>query len=520
MLTQFRFLLLVLALTFGGSSVVAVSAAWAQVRAGSLEEQLFNSVRNKDMNGVRAALNAGANVFATDMLGNRAADVAVDLSQFDIAHYLLSAMDHRRSAQKQAVQQAPKPVVALAPPVSLPPVSLPPVSLPPVASPPVVATPTLSLPQPTGPNPFAVTTPASTPPSSVVSLSKPHLRMAGAKSSASTSTNSTPVLTLASEPQSTLYIKPGSAPEVAAVALPEPTPVLAPAPAPAPALVPLAAPEPMAVPVSDPTPEQAPTPEQDPTPEQAPTPEQDRGWFSKMTSLFSGDDEPKPAPQPAPEVATIAVPVVAEPTLTPTPMPNPTPNSAPARSSNRTSLQLTAALMLGKAPPPKPELKPASMRAPVDWPCVNKGRWGIVCLELVRWPDDIAAHFNTPNNTLYRGRKVMVGYEDDRADFFYAVFNSSGFKPLVEAFTRRLGAPDMAANRQIKPFQKLLEVNPVRTWFATDPQTGREMILEISMFEDQSSTFPVMDEGAIKLTYTGEESVFRYTSPMELQRFN
>ena len=67
MLAQFRFLLLVLALAFGGSSVVAVSAAWAQVRDGSLEEQLFNSVRNKDMNGVRAALNAGADVFATDI---------------------------------------------------------------------------------------------------------------------------------------------------------------------------------------------------------------------------------------------------------------------------------------------------------------------------------------------------------------------------------------------------------------------------------------------------------------------
>ena len=492
MLAQFRFLLLVLALAFGGANVVAVSAAWAQVRAGSLEEQLFNSVRNKDMNGVRAALNAGADVFATDMLGNRAADVAVDLSQFDIAHYLLSAMDHRRAAQNQAPVQAPKPVVALAQPAFL--VSPQPVSLPPLASPPVVAAPTLSAPQPTGPNPFAV----STPPSMAVSLSKPYLRMAGAKSSVSTATNSTLLLTPPDKPQSTLHIKLEVAPEVAAVAAPEPVSATA-----APEPMPLAAPESMMASVSH------------PTPEQDPTAKQDRGWFKKMTSLFSGDEEPKPAPKPT-GVAAIAVPVVVEPTRTP----NPTPNTPPARSSDRTSLQLTAALMLGKAPPPKPELKPVSMRAPVDWPCVNKGHWGIVCLEPVRWPDDIVAHFNTPHNTLYRGRKVMVGYEDDHADFFYAVFNSSGFKPLVEAFTQRLGAPDMVANRQIKPFQKLLEVNPVRTWFATDPQTGREMILEISMFEDQSSTFPVMDEGAIKLTYTGEESVFRYTSPMELQRFN
>ena len=482
MSVHFRFLLLALALSFGGLNLVAASAAWAQVRPGSLEEELFNSVRNKDLNGVRAALTAGANVFATDMLGNRAADVAVDLSQFDIAHYLLSVMDHRRAAQKQASQQPQKPAAAQAPPAR--PLAPPPIVSPPSATPPSAPAPIMSAPQPSGPNPFAV----STLPSMVVSLNKPQLRMAGAKPSAPTPVQTAPLATPAREPQSTLYIKSGGAPEVAREAAPVTAPVAAPVAAP--------------IPVSD------------------PTPDQDQGWFSKMTNLFSSDDEPQasetpqsaPAPEPAPalaEVAAIAVP-------TPTPAHPP----APAHASNRTSMQLTAALMLGKAPPPKPELIPASMRAPVDWPCVNKGQWGIVCLESVRWPDEIAAHFITPNNTLYRGRNVMVAYEDGRADFFYAVFNSSGFKAVVDSFTQRLGPPDRTFNRQIKPFQKLLEVNPVRTWYAIDPQTGREMILEISMFEDQSSTFPVMDEGAIKLTYAGEESVFRYTSPMELQRFN
>lgn len=313
-----------------------------------------------------------------------------------------------------------------------------------------------------------------------------------------------------SEPQSTLYVKPGDAAQIAPKGAPKGAPKVASK------TIPETAPEAvsMAAPVTPPvTP-----PVTAPIPVAEPTADQDQGWFSKMTSLFSGDDEPQASatPQPAPESAPAPAPAPAEVAA----IAAPTPPLAPVHNSNRTSLQLTAALMLGKAPPPKPQLIPASMRAPIDWPCVNKGQWGIVCLEPVRWPDDIAAHFVTPNNTLYRGRNVMVGYEDDRADFFYAVFNSSGFKAVVDAFTQRLGPPDRTFNRQIKPFQKLLEVNPVRTWYATDPQTGREMILEISMFEDQSSTFPVMDEGAIKLTYVGEESVFRYTSPMELQRYN
>jgi len=491
-------MLMALVLAFGGSHFVAVSPAWSQVRPGSLEEELFNSVRNKDLNGVRAALNAGANVFATDMLGNRAADVAVDLSQFDIAHYLLSVMDHRRAAQKQAAAQ--KPTVELVQPAApvVPPVVR-------TAPPPVVAPPALTPPQPTGPNPFAVTTrpsaPPSSPPSTVVSLSKPQLRMAGAKPSTPAPAKPAPLATPPAEPQSTLYVKPTVAevaPQSVYVAPSKPVAEPAPAPQPAPLTVPVPA---VPVPVADPVPDVAAEPD----------PEQDQSWFSQMTSLFSSDDEPEPAPEPEPattEVAAIAVPVPAKPVA---PQPRP---------SNRSSLQLTSALMLGKAPPSKPEAKPASMHAPADWPCVNKGRWGIVCLEAVEWPIDIRAHFDTPNNTLYRGRKVMVGYEDGRADFFYAVFKSSSFKTLVEAFSQRLGSPDTAHNRQIKPFQKLLEINPVRAWYAIDPGTGREMILELSMFEDQSSTFPVMDEGAIKLTYSGEDSVFRYTSPMELQRFN
>jgi len=460
-------------------SLAFVPLAHAQVRDGSLESDLFASVRNKDMGGVRAALSAGANVFATDMMGNRAADVAVDLSQFDIAHYLLSVMDHRRDAQKQAARQAQKPAVVLVQPE--PPVTPSPVTQP-VVPPPVVAVPTMSPPQPTDPNPFAV----STPPSTTVRLSNPQLRMAGAKPRVP-ATPTAPLSLPEGEPKSALYIKPKGA-EIASVPAPETASAPTRVPTRAPTLAPTLAP--------------------------ATEREEKQGWFSKMTSLFRGSeaDEPTEPPQreanPA-HTAPLPVAVGGEPTP-----------AAPTESADRARLYLTAALTLGKSPPPKPESKVADMHAPAEWPCVAKGRWGIVCLEQVRWPAEISAHFDTTRGTLYRGSKVVAGYKDGRANFLYAVFRSNGFDAVVDAFTQRLGPPNLVSQRRIKPFQKRLEVNPVRTWYGFDKQAGRETVLEISMFEDQSSTFPVMDEGAIKLSYIGEDSIFRYLSPMELQRFN
>ncbi|HEY9079116.1 hypothetical protein [Magnetovibrio sp.] len=536
MKVQFRFTALVLAMLVGASSLVAAPSAWAQVRSGSLEEDLFDSVRNKDMNGVRAALNAGADVFATDILGNRAADVAVDLGQFDIAHYLLTVMDRRSAAAKDAakVVLTPPPSTVQTAPVT--PTVTPPVAAPIVAPPPVVAAPRV-VPQPApaaskqipsqipGPNPFAVNTPprslsaaASPPAPTVVSLSKPQLRMAGAKPSTPASVPAAPLATPEREPQSTLHIQPGEATQKPT----DPTASATPA-TPATPAAPVGAP---ALPASA---FKAATPTATPAPEQRLAAAEEPGWFSKMTSFFSSDEVDEPAAAPTPAATPAAIPPT-EPTrapqqaevaaLTAPVKAAPVAPSSPG-ASKRDSIVLTAALALGKAPPPKPAALPAdSMQLQADWPCVSKGHWGIVCLEQARWPDAIGAHFDTVHNTLYRGRKAVVGYENDRADFFYVVFNSSGFKDIVAAFSQRLGPPDLVSQRQIKPFQKLLEVNPVRSWFARDPQTGREMVLEISMFEDQASTFPVMDEGAIKLTYVDEDSVFRYLSPMELQRFN
>jgi hypothetical protein len=52
--------------------------------------QLFDAVRRKDLGAAQAAIAAGANIESKNSFGLRPVDLAIDLGNFDIAHYLLS----------------------------------------------------------------------------------------------------------------------------------------------------------------------------------------------------------------------------------------------------------------------------------------------------------------------------------------------------------------------------------------------------------------------------------------------
>ncbi|MBL4613842.1 MAG: hypothetical protein JKY27_03070 [Magnetovibrio sp.] len=486
-----------------------VGTASAQVRNASLEQDLFNSVRSNDLDGVRTALDAGANIFATDLVGNRAADVAVDLGLFDVAHYLLSVMDHRRAAQKARTQQPPtlKPAVEIVQarpaPVSQP-ISQAGAQTPlPIA--PIV-------PLFSGPNPFEVGGPSQAlmlhktvrvaPPKTApppipapVTLSKPVLRIAAVKPAALTSAQPKTLVAPARDPQSALHVAPNvdqPVPVSQTHATP-PTPIQA---------VPAPAPTPVAMTAKVEAPSQ-----------------KEPGWFDKMTNFFTDDTQIAEAAPTTPLSRPIEPTAIA---VAPARLGVSQPLSKAGSKAGAAPrfIQLNAQLSLGQPTPIKPTLEASSMKAAQQWPCVSKGRWGVVCLEKVTWPDEMKAYFGDMRSTLYRGNKAVVGYEDGRADFMYAVFRSSGFDAVIDIFTQRLGAPDEIHQRGVRPFGQTLEANPVRTWYGFDSQAGRKIVLEIFKYDDQRGTFPVMEEGAVKLSYVGEENIFRYTIPVELQRFN
>ena len=105
-------------------SLGAVTIAKAQDSVSRATIELFRGADTNDMEMVKRAIYAGADMRARNSLGQRAHDVAVDLNHMEVAHYILSMRPKvkRQPQQPQTVQTAlpaVNPVVAkkLPPPV-------------------------------------------------------------------------------------------------------------------------------------------------------------------------------------------------------------------------------------------------------------------------------------------------------------------------------------------------------------------------------------------------------------------
>lgn len=62
----------------------------SQPRTGTATEQLFEAINQGEIEDVRAAVGAGADIGARNVLGLTALDLAVDLGRTDVALYLMS----------------------------------------------------------------------------------------------------------------------------------------------------------------------------------------------------------------------------------------------------------------------------------------------------------------------------------------------------------------------------------------------------------------------------------------------
>jgi hypothetical protein len=86
-------------------------AAPRQPRSGTPTEQLFEAINEGEMEDVRAAVAAGADIGARNLLGLTPVDLAVDLGRNDVALYLLSlgrVRERPLGALPQEQQPAPR----------------------------------------------------------------------------------------------------------------------------------------------------------------------------------------------------------------------------------------------------------------------------------------------------------------------------------------------------------------------------------------------------------------------------
>ncbi|MCW8915913.1 MAG: hypothetical protein OQK24_08685 [Magnetovibrio sp.] len=78
--------------------ITPISSAWAQSQNEALTQALFLAIENQDLNGVKSAIQNGADVESRDFTGTQPVDLAINRGFFNIAHYLISVRNAKQAA--------------------------------------------------------------------------------------------------------------------------------------------------------------------------------------------------------------------------------------------------------------------------------------------------------------------------------------------------------------------------------------------------------------------------------------
>ena len=152
--------------------------------------------------------------------------------------------------------------------------------------------------------------------------------------------------------------------------------------------------------------------------------------------------------------------------------------------------------------------------------CVVKNYWKAhFCLEAIDWPEILGPVFEI-NTVLYKGKQVIVRYDEGKATRFYALFPSDSFTDVAAHFKERYGPPTATPKRVVAEFGAPRRANPTVQWTSADPASQELNVLEIRTFDDASGVLPNFDLGVIELYRAGAAPIFGhlYTSDLMILR--
>jgi hypothetical protein len=92
--------------------------------------------------------------------------------------------------------------------------------------------------------------------------------------------------------------------------------------------------------------------------------------------------------------------------------------------------------------------------------CVEKKRRTVIfCVIPVDWPKKLKPYF-TVGSVLYDGAKAIARYDDERATFYHALFESDAFEEIVAFYRKRLGLPTESWVRRMVVMASAPRPNP------------------------------------------------------------
>ena len=148
--------------------------------------------------------------------------------------------------------------------------------------------------------------------------------------------------------------------------------------------------------------------------------------------------------------------------------------------------------------------------------CVEKKRRTVIfCVIPVDWPDKLKPYF-TVGSVLYDGAKAIARYDDERATFYHALFESDAFEEVVAFYRKRLGLPTESWVRRMVVMASAPRPNPTVLWRSVESATNLITTLEIQKYDDARGGFPDTKRGAILLYHTWSSPIFPEVSHLEL----
>lgn len=245
-------------------------------------------------------------------------------------------------------------------------------------------------------------------------------------------------------------------------------------------------------------------------------PPEQKGFFSKVMSIFSTDEdkkeeiEKKVAKSSSGQGGSWNVKEVEQAQVIPKKPSKKKVRELPDNRLDGVVLGLGRTTALGKEPPPQ---------APAPWyyrSCITKKMGSIAfCIEPLNWPKEIQPHFLT-DSVMYEGTSSIVRYDEGAATYFHTLFPSQSYQSIVNYFTRRYGPPTQKLKRSIAPLAEQRKINPTVIWQSVAPVTNLLTTLEIRMYDDNRGGFPDTKRGGVYLYHEWSQTVFPQLSSVEL----
>lgn len=136
------------------------------------------------------------------------------------------------------------------------------------------------------------------------------------------------------------------------------------------------------------------------------------------------------------------------------------------------------------------------------------------CIEDVDWAPNQVTLMKS-SNSLFRGQKTIVRYDENQPSRLYTVFSSGKFAEVEAYFTQLYGSPAGRKTVSVSRFGKAPLESIVVNWTSVATSNGEKTHLEIRKFDDVRDVMPDANNGFVRIYKENSKAIFDQVSEID-----